>query len=945
MKNNTIYPLVEAAKKNLEKTALVIPQMEGQACVGEENITFGDFLARVNQYQAVWNREGYTKGDRLLIVAPPSIDMYTICVSLTGLGMVPVFIDMGMGRQKIQMAVEDAGAKGIVSVKALLRLWWVLPQLWKLKRYTVDKRALGCKHIQSLLLDPDKNNETIIAPCEDKTHGFITFTSGSTGRPKGANRDHGSLSRQHHSIKVHWPHKEDDIDMPCFPVVTLHNLTVGMTTIMPKVNLANPAGVNASQVIAQINEHGVTRMSGAPAYMEKICDTAISSDITLDTIQSTLVGGATVPKQLAEKMLRVFPNADQKIVYGSTEAEPISAISVEDYLAETENDKGYRVGIPPDFSEVLIANLPEEPVNEDQLPDYAVGNYQSGEILVSGPQVLREYIDNPAANAANKIRRSDGGVWHRTGDTGYFDENGELWLVGRVKDQVTVKGEVIHPFLLEQALDPLPSIVRSALVQDGSSIALFLQTSDGKGFDETAVQNITSSHIKEPVPTYIIESMPVDGRHNSKIDRPMLRKAISDPQKYGAKLHKTPGAAEIRHEASQNTQSAITTETQKHFIITLNPVDYLTLSVALSSCLAVASVLQGSIPLAIAFCFVAMLADAFDGILARRLGTTRPFGRYLDGFMDVFAYLVAPSLILYQMGMTGWFALPLVLMIMCGCIRLSVFNEVGNIANEEDDSLSYLGMPVFWSTFILAGSYLLQLLIGDTLTLPITAAAIAAFSIAMIYNAEFFKVENPLTILYCLIGAMILFLGLHYFHIDAQELQSDVIIVLWLQLPLLIALVIHMVIVTRDWIPVLKIPIQQWCFGKNKTWRGMIVVPIISGFSGLILYLTDVNLFFNGSALSPWLIGFTGGLGYMLAELPNSFIKRRLNINPGESSNRFPALFTTMDQLDSTIGVAVAYYLIGIKWEVCVILVILSPLLLLFFKRILYSLKLKKTPV
>lgn len=297
------------------------------------------------------------------------------------------------------------------------------------------------------------------------------------------------------------------------------------------------------------------------------------------------------------------------------------------------------------------------------------------------------------------------------------------------------------------------------------------------------------------------------------------------------------------------------------------------------------------------------------------------------------------------MGMTGWFALPLVLMIMCGCIRLSVFNEVGNIESEEDDSLSYLGMPVFWSTFILAGSYLLELLVGQTVTIPITAAVIAAFSVAMIYNAEFFKVENPLTILYALIAAMILFLALHFLHLNTQVLQSNVIMVLWLQAPLLIALVAHMVIVTRDWLPVLKIPIQQRCFGINKTWRGMIIVPVVSGFSGLILYLTDVNLFFNGTPLPPWLIGFIGGLGYMLAELPNSFIKRRLDIKPGESSDRFPALFTAMDQLDSTIGVGVAYLLIGIKWELCVLLVILSPLLLLLCKRILYGLKLKKSPV
>ena len=138
-------------------------------------------------------------------------------------------------------------------------------------------------------------------------------------------------------------------------------------------------------------------------------------------------------------------------------------------------------------------------------------------------------------------------------------------------------------------------------------------------------------------------------------------------------------------------------EKKPYFIITLNKVDLVTLSSVITSSLAVGLALAGYLMLATALLYLAMLADAMDGILARKLGVERDFGRYLDGFMDVLIYLTGPSIIFYLSGFNGWMSVFLMTMIACGCIRLSVFNQIGNI--QESDGLSYLGMPVFWSVF------------------------------------------------------------------------------------------------------------------------------------------------------------------------------------------------------------------------------------------------------
>jgi CDP-diacylglycerol--serine O-phosphatidyltransferase len=195
------------------------------------------------------------------------------------------------------------------------------------------------------------------------------------------------------------------------------------------------------------------------------------------------------------------------------------------------------------------------------------------------------------------------------------------------------------------------------------------------------------------------------------------------------------------------------------FIIRLNRVDLLTLSGVVTSALAVAAVLDGHFHLATALLFLAMLGDALDGMLARRWGLVRHFGRYLDGFMDVLIYLVAPALCWYLMGFNGLWSVFLLALLMAGCIRLAVFNDIGNI--QEEGGLAYLGMPVFWSVFLLGGFQLLQFVLPRPASFVVLALALAAFSVAMLWRRPFFKFKKLSHILGLTLGGVALFLALH----------------------------------------------------------------------------------------------------------------------------------------------------------------------------------------
>ncbi|HEX5277493.1 MAG TPA: CDP-alcohol phosphatidyltransferase family protein [Fluviicoccus sp.] len=197
------------------------------------------------------------------------------------------------------------------------------------------------------------------------------------------------------------------------------------------------------------------------------------------------------------------------------------------------------------------------------------------------------------------------------------------------------------------------------------------------------------------------------------------------------------------------------------YIIRLNPVDCLTLSGVVTSMTALALGLKGMSYLATALLYIAMLGDALDGMLARKYRLERPFGRYLDGFMDVLIYLVTPAFLLYTHGMDGYWALPLLVMIACGCVRLAVFNDIGNI-QEETGGLAYLGMPVFWSIFLLSGFLLLDFVLPPLWLNTLMTLALLAFSHAMLRRRPFFKFKKLSHILGITVGGVLVFVALHW---------------------------------------------------------------------------------------------------------------------------------------------------------------------------------------
>lgn len=503
--------------------ALCIPHMQGQKYLGEESISYGDLSERCALMQAALKKLSLKVGDRVLILARPQVNTYVLMLALFSLGIVPVLIDRGMSRDRILAAIRASRAKIAIGEQRILRLWWLFQPLWPLKRYAFDGKAVGVKDLKKLYprITPELQCELL----PTNAHGLITFTSGSTGTPKGADRTHGSLIEQHLAIRAHGQDLPSDIDSPCFPVVVLHNLCCGISTMMPRVDLATPAYVDGLAVIRHWQKTGVSRVSAAPAFIQAVCHAAIASKQTLSKVRSVIVGGSTIPHALALQLDEVFPQADIMLVYGSTEAEPIATIGLHELRQDWNTYAGHLVGKPVEQAEVCLVNGHGTFDHELDVQQAQVPVEEVGEILVSGHHVLHGYVDNPQANRESKIPRSNGMVWHRTGDVGFFDRQGRLWLVGRLKDALHIADQAIYTFAAEKELDSLPNVTRSALIQHKREIVLVLESITPPL--PSTLLSILNKHQIPQAKLVVIDKMPVDGRHNSKIDRVKLKTLIA----------------------------------------------------------------------------------------------------------------------------------------------------------------------------------------------------------------------------------------------------------------------------------------------------------------------------------------------------------------------------------------------------------------------------------
>ncbi len=497
---------------------------------GRERVTSFADLDRQSQRGAAFLRSvGLEAGDRILFLHRMSAELYVALISAWRAGMTAVFIDISTGREDLDrccaIAKPDAFAG---SAKAhLLRL--VSRPVRRIPRQIALSGhvpgALPWSRASRLPAEPACAELTDAAPA------LITFTSGSTGQPKAAVRTHGFLRAQYEALQDVLDLTPGEIDLTTLPIVALANLASGVTSVIPDADLRRPGAIDPVPVLAQLERHRVTRAAGSPALLERVADHCLASNRTLPCIERIFTGGGPVFPGLLERLQRAAPDAEVCAVYGSSEAEPIAHIANAHVSDEDRADmiggRGLLAGVPVSTIHVRILRDPLDshasPLTSAEFDARCLSPGSIGEIAVSGRHVLTGYLD-AQGDAETKVRMG-GDVWHRTGDAGFLDAAGRLWLLGRCVAKVVDRRGVIYPFAVECAAQQHANVRRAALVaRDGRRLLVLERRDRRQPVDGAALRQSLAWASIDSIGEY--PRLPVDRRHNAKIDYPALHQLV-----------------------------------------------------------------------------------------------------------------------------------------------------------------------------------------------------------------------------------------------------------------------------------------------------------------------------------------------------------------------------------------------------------------------------------
>lgn len=487
------------------------------------SVTFRQLDEMTARLAAGFQKAGLQTGERVVVLAPISLYLYAALIALFRLGAAAVFLDPQAGFRPLERAATVADARAFIGSRKALWLKWFSPALRRIP-ITLLADGRGTNSLWRLAQSPDPLQ--VIADMDAEAPALITFTGGSTdaGGPRAVSRTHRLLASQHAALSRALPTQPGDVDMPAFPVATLHNLAAGVPSVIPDFPFRRPQAVRPEKVLVQIERHGVTTASGSPAYWWVIATDCVRRGLTLP-LRRIVTGGAPVAPGLIERLKQVAPQAEILCVYGSTEAEPVAVISGAEILAETAALTARGAGIPLGHPVADVAvRLLDEKFNEQSIG-------QVGEIWVSGEHVARSYFANPPADAHYKQRDAEGRLWHRMGDLAYQDEHGRLWLVGRVHTIVVRAGKTIHPVPVEALAATLPFVHRAALTglpdpQLGQRTCLTVELAKDVPVPQDWQMQLTTlcaEHGWVIDQVRAIRRMPVDARHNARIDYKRLK--------------------------------------------------------------------------------------------------------------------------------------------------------------------------------------------------------------------------------------------------------------------------------------------------------------------------------------------------------------------------------------------------------------------------------------
>jgi len=535
---NIASALIERADSQPDALAIALPEknsIDKNGITRYQKITFKELAFETTCVGRGLLAAGFERGDRVVVMVPPGFNFFVLGFSLLQTGIVPVFIDPGIGTKYLKRCIAELEPIGFIGISkahaARVLLGWGKKTIRK--TVTIGTRLFwGGKNMQTIRnFDRSEGPGPFFDAGPDDLAAII-YTSGSTGLPKGVVYTHGNFSAQLEMIRESFGFLPGEIDMPTFAPFALFNPALGVSSIIPDMDPTKPASVIPENIIGPIKQFSINNIFGSPALIEKVGRYGEANGIKLPSLKRVISAGAPAStKALVRFSSMLAPEIQIFTPYGSTESMPVTIAGSHQILRETqektENGSGVCIGKAVEGVEITIIRIRDEEIL-NWSEDLNVTPGEIGEIVVKGRNVTRSYYNWVSANKLAKIRDGDQ-IRHRMGDLGYFDAEGNLWFCGRKAHRVKVGKQELYSLQCEYIFNKHPDVFRTALVGvNGKAVLCVEPEKGGNPIDQVKLKAELLAWAAAHPLTGAIKTLlfhpdfPVDIRHNAKIIREKL---------------------------------------------------------------------------------------------------------------------------------------------------------------------------------------------------------------------------------------------------------------------------------------------------------------------------------------------------------------------------------------------------------------------------------------